>query len=225
LPDPSDDLLAWLRGALPAGCAAAASPVSTSAPDLFEEEAALLRHAREGRRREFQAGRAAARAALNALGVPPGPILVHRAGYPAWPDGFVGSITHTRTLAIAVVGPIASVSSLGIDLEDDSPLDADLRPLIRRTDEAEGRDDFPARGLDADKLRFVAKEAFYKALFPLRGRFLEFTDVTVTLAARQDRFVARVADPGDKGTALCGAFTHRQGCILAVVAAPPAAIG
>ena len=49
--------------------------------------------------------------------MPPTPILKGEKGEPRWPDGLVGSLTHTEGYRGAVVGRSPAVRSVGIDAE------------------------------------------------------------------------------------------------------------
>ena len=76
------------------------------------------------RRASFIGGRVALRAALAALGADagsgPSPILSTPRGAPALPAGFVGSVSHKRELAVAIVGARGRPTprtTLGIDVE------------------------------------------------------------------------------------------------------------
>jgi len=51
------------------------------------------------------------------------------------------------------------------------------------------------QGLDAAKLRFVAKEAYFKAVFPSDRKFLDFLDIRVRINATLNAFEVRVAVP------------------------------
>jgi 4'-phosphopantetheinyl transferase EntD len=147
--------------------------------ELFQGEIELLRGAVASRRREFAAGRAAARQALGDFGLPPGPILAHSDRSPHWPTDFVGSISHCANYCAAVVGQKSQIRGLGLDVEPDSPLPYEILNLVCRYDE---RINFSTLKGDPGawaKLTFCAKEAFYKCYYPITGSFLDFLDVSV----------------------------------------------
>lgn len=104
---------------------------------LFPEELACVRSAVDRRRAQFGTGRVCARRALAMLGLPEAPLTVDRSGAPRWPDGVVGSITHTSQYCAAVVKPSPPWRVVGLDAEEVGPLDAGTRDLI--TTEAESR--------------------------------------------------------------------------------------
>lgn len=150
---------------------------------LFPEEAEGVARAVDARRLEHAAGRAAARAALRELGLTPGAIRKGAGGAPEWPAGVVGSITHTREWALAVVARGADVGGLGVDAEPDAPIEPSLWPSISTEAERATLDPIAARRL------FCAKEAAYKCQYPRSGTLLEFQDLE--LSWRGDAFEAR----------------------------------
>lgn len=205
-----DELLAWLRTRLPADAGAAACEIAASAPALAGEEAALVPNAREPRRLEFAAGRAAARAALRRLGLESGPILARPERDPIWPDGVAGSITHTRGWALAATA--RGLGGLGLDLEGDEPLEPRVAARVCRLDELAGEPELA-------KLRFVAKEAFYKAVFPRVRRWIGFDEVRVEVDASTGRFLARYLGESALTGApheVAGDYAFRPGLICAL---------
>lgn len=150
-----------------------------SAP--FPQERALLSSAAAPARvRSFILGRLAAHAALRRAGAPAQPLLAGKDRAPRWPAGFVGSIAHTADVAAAVVARARDLAGLGVDVESARALASELWSRIATSRELawlEQRQ--PAeRGFAALQL-FCAKEAVYKAWYPMGGRVLEFADVEV----------------------------------------------
>jgi 4'-phosphopantetheinyl transferase EntD len=177
------------------------------------------------RRAEFETGRALARTALAALGQPAADLLPDADRVPVWPAGFCGSITHARcargSLCAAAVAPRARFRSLGLDVE----CDARLAPPVagRVLTESEWRQ-LAGRGLDPGDLAvvvFSAKEAVYKAQFPLTRRFLDFPDVRVDLDLSAGLFTAEVSGAGpNPGSPFAGRFLRGAGFVVAAVAIP-----
>lgn len=169
---------------------ATARPGEVAVEELYPEEEAAVRRAVPKRRAELAAGRAAAREALAALGLAPRAIAVGPRGAPRWPQGVVGSITHTGDWALAAVARSPRLRGLGVDAEPAEPLEEELWDAI--TTEAE-REALRSGAVDARRL-FCAKEAAYKCQFPLTGTLLEFTDLEVAWAGLE-RFQARYTRP------------------------------
>jgi 4'-phosphopantetheinyl transferase EntD len=77
-----------------------------------------------------------------------------------------------------------------------------------------------------DCLLFCAKEAVYKAWFPLTGRWLGFADADVTISAADGTFTARllVDLPAESAPQLAGGFSgrwlSRRDLVLAAIAVP-----
>jgi len=86
---------------------------------LHPDEAELAQTMGPARQREFAAGRACARRAMRELGVPGGPVLRGLRRAPLFPDGVVGSITHTNGFCAAAVARSASFAGVGLDAERD----------------------------------------------------------------------------------------------------------
>lgn len=156
------------------------------ADDLFPEENLAMARAVSRRRAEFAAGRRAARQAMAQLGLPAAAIPMGADRAPAWPGGVVGSISHAGALGVAVVARAGTFRSLGVDLEHDAPLDADLIAEICRPEELAAVPP-EARGMQATRL-FSAKEAAYKAHYPLVRRIYGFHGLSVDLAQGRARF-------------------------------------
>ena len=123
---------------------------------------------------EFALGRYAARLALQKSGWDQfAPLLRKECREPAWPTGFVGSITHCGEWAAAAVARYAGIKSIGIDLEDARAVPVDqIIDLVC----SEGERSMMAGGHAQQKFAaiFSAKEAAYKALFPLCHTFFDF---------------------------------------------------
>jgi 4'-phosphopantetheinyl transferase EntD len=165
--------------------ASASEEMFSDAPEstMFSDEAAAVAGAGAERRREFGTVRYCARKALGQLGVPAVPILPDGDRAPRWPLGVVGSMTHCAGYRAAVVARSGELSGVGIDAEPHAALPPDVLELVL-SDEERSRlrtlaDAHPA--LHWDRIAFCAKEAIYKAWFPLTRRWLDFEDVSITL--------------------------------------------
>jgi len=167
---------------------------------LHAGEAAFARGMPEATRAAWVGGRVALRAALAAVGVEaPGPILATPRGAPCLPAGAVGSVSHKRTIAVALAARASEpLATVGIDVEELRPLRADIARRVLTPDErAALPPDGPAR--DAEVLRaFSAKEAIYKALDPWVRRFVGFEEATLARAP-DGVLTARLALAGGEG--------------------------
>jgi 4'-phosphopantetheinyl transferase EntD len=143
------------------------------------EEEPLIARSVAKRRNEFITVRHCARMALGELGFPPAPILKGDKGEPCWPDGVVGSLTHCAGYRGAVVGRGAIVRSVGVDAEPHDVLPDGVLDAISLSEERSKMAALPA-GVHWDRILFCAKEATYKAWFPLTKRWLGFEDAHIT---------------------------------------------
>lgn len=130
-------------------------------------------HLPTGRRLTHTTGRWLAHHALAAIGKSCPSIGAGPDGGPDWPEGVVGSIAHTRALAIAAVAPTESHIGIGVDIEQRDGAEPDTHPLLFSERERELHRD---RDLT---LLFSAKEACYKLYRPIAGRYLDFLDVEI----------------------------------------------
>ena len=82
-------------------------------------------------------------------------------------------------VAIAAVGMRRDVGAIGIDVEPAEALPAGLLDMVATPRERLSVDPYQGR------LLFVAKEAVYKAVYPLDQTFLDHHDVEVDFAGRK----------------------------------------
>ncbi len=170
-----------LSSVLPSSSDLACAELYSDPPGLapMAEEEPLIARSVAKRRNEFITVRYCARIALGELGFPPVPILKGDKGEPRWPDGVVGSLTHCAGYRGAVVGRAGVVRSLGVDAEPHDVLPDGVLGAISLPAERAELAALPA-GLHWDRILFCAKEATYKAWFPLTKRWLGFEDAHIT---------------------------------------------
>jgi enterobactin synthetase component D / holo-[acyl-carrier protein] synthase len=167
----------------PPGVAAAEMREAADPRLLLPEEAVNLGRAVAKRAQEFAAGRLCARRALAEFGITDFPIGVAADRQPIWPDGMVGSITHTAGFCAAVVAKRRHIGSVGLDSEVVGDVKGEIWGSICAPVEIAWLDSLPAgQRAAAVTLIFSAKEAFYKCQYPLVREFLTFHDVTVEAA-------------------------------------------
>jgi len=163
---------------------------------LHPEEAQVLTP-RACRRKqvEFALGRAAARLALKQIGLENlWPVLRGPAGEPLWSDGVVGSISHCHPWDVAVVVNGSNRFVIGVDLETmEGMQETDISHLVCHAAEL----DWVRQGLSQERLAmiFSAKEAVYKAFYPLCRRYIDFKEVELTWFPEQDRFQGEFLAP------------------------------
>jgi enterobactin synthetase component D len=142
-----------------------------SFPGTDIEIPAALAAAVSSRRAEFVAGRLCARAALLALGAASTTVPRGSDRAPEWPDGFVGSISHSAGFAFAAAARASEARTLGLDVEQVSRFETARITRIVTTPSERTRFDISTETL---AIIFSAKEAVYKCLYPLLRQFLEF---------------------------------------------------
>lgn len=102
-------------------------------------------------------------------------------GYVQWPLGFVGSISHTKNTAVAVVGPTQYLRGIGIDCESIMPdTQANkLKDYILQPQELSVASPIILSLAELVTLAFCAKESLYKATYPITHIFLNFQDTAL----------------------------------------------
>ncbi|MGO9930148.1 MAG: 4'-phosphopantetheinyl transferase family protein [Mycobacterium sp.] len=205
------------------------SEVYSDPPGLtpLPEEEPLIAKSVAKRRDEFITVRHCARIALGQLGVPPVPILKGDKGEPCWPKGVVGSLTHCTGYRGAVVGRSGAVRSVGIDAEPHDVLPNGVLDAITLEEERHEIAAMPD-GLHWDRNLICAKEATYKAWFPLTKRWLGFEDAHIVIdvdppgRGAAGAFVSKIlidgeALAGPPLTALRGRWSVDRGLVLTAI--------
>lgn len=194
---------------------------------LFPEEESMVARAVEKRRREFATARTCARGALAFLGVRPTPILLGERGAPQWPPGIVGSITHCAGYRAAAVARTRDIVTIGVDAEPDDVLPDGILDAVSLAAERARLAELAASlpGTRWDRLLFCAKEAVYKAWFPLARRWLGFEDADITINGVDGTFSARLLVPspmvsGFPLTGFAGRWLASGGLLVAAIAVP-----
>lgn len=173
----------------PAGAAPLALPLPPGIlqyrqPILCDSGSRIDRRSLKAKReREYQAGRSCAHRLLSNLGCD------HQVGVnpdrsPAWPDGFVGSISHSDRWSWAAIARSDAFKSLGLDTE---PVVTSETQQLLASEIASPREWQIAHSLSltdqqAFSVVFSAKEAFYKCWHPITGNFFGFEDAIVVAA-------------------------------------------
>lgn len=114
---------ALAREILPENVAVAARDPRMLPVTTDPSEGVAVERAVPARVAEYHAGRAAARAAMVTLGLPPRPIPMGPDRAPIWPSGLTGSISHTARSCVAAVGMSDDWAGIGVDLEEATALD------------------------------------------------------------------------------------------------------
>lgn len=147
------------------------------APHPAEEH--LIANSVEKRRRDFIGARHCARQALARLGEPEVAIGKGERGMPLFPRGVVGSLTHCDGYRAAALGHKLRFRSVGIDAEPHDRLPDGVLDSVSLPEERAWLTETDSP-LHLDRLLFCAKEATYKAWFPITGRWLGFEDAHIT---------------------------------------------
>ncbi|WP_224380217.1 4'-phosphopantetheinyl transferase family protein [Roseovarius carneus] len=210
----------------PEGVAVAFSDPRAPAPDVWPTEAPAIANAAPRRRAEFAAGRAAARVAMARLGLPPAAVPAGADRAPIWPHRLTGSLTHNQTLCIAALARSEQFRALGVDVEEDAPLPAELIPTICTLAERAWLACQPdeLRGTFA-RFIFSAKECAYKCQYGVTGKIFDFDTLEITPDLDTGQFEAtflRDIDPFKAGTCLSGRSWRGQGVIVTGMALKPA---
>jgi 4'-phosphopantetheinyl transferase EntD len=169
---------------------------------LLPEETPAFEGSVVAARRASGAARLVARNLLKHLGYPECPIKRGSARAPTWPEGIRGSLAHDSDYAVAAICRAQDFRALGIDVEPAELLPPELVDLVATPRER--------AHLDADgfggRMLFVAKEAVYKAVYPLDRMFLDHHDVEIDFANR-------------KATVCNGRVVHLRLCVSTHLAA------
>jgi len=169
---------------------------------LDPAEAALALRALPKRQRELATSRALARLALERLGAPVIPIVNDAERAPIWPAGVRGSITHCDTRALVAVCA-AEHGSVGIDVEHRAGLKRSLWESVFLEPELAHLSSVADAEREALVL-FSAKEALYKAQFPISRTYMGFRALHV--AAAEGELVCTFQQ--DVPPFLCGAIAR-----------------
>jgi len=128
---------------------------------------------------QYVGGRLAMQSALRQIGVAQSAVLSDARGAPVLPPGTTGSISHKRTIAVAMVC-LSKGHTLGVDIEDYGPARLAIAPKVLRPEELDAIAHLPdPQRWMATLLRFSIKESIYKALDPWVRRFVDFHEAHV----------------------------------------------
>jgi len=142
------------------------------------------------RKCEFTAGRACARAALEKAGFSRGPILPDADGVPLWPEGALAAISHSRGYCAAIASRTSDYRTLGLDLEKTNRLSpAAIRRTVHPSEQLYVQDDQKKASLI-----FCAKEAFFKAQFPVWQTHANFHDLELEVDEEAGELTIRSID-------------------------------
>jgi 4'-phosphopantetheinyl transferase EntD len=217
-----------VQSLIPASAVAVEMREPGDASLLFPAETACLGRAVPKRVQEFAAGRLCARRALAEFGITGFALRVAPDRQPIWPDGIVGSITHTTGLCVAVAAERKHLLAIGVDSEVVGQAGIDIWPTICCASEADWVHSLsPSEQATAVTVLFSAKEAFYKCQYPLVGEWLDFHDLRIeplSWGATRASFAVHALRPlrvARYAAAPVGQYLLHEGYVTAAVTLPP----
>jgi 4'-phosphopantetheinyl transferase EntD len=164
---------------------------------LTAGEKAFVERAVPQRVKQFSTGRFCAKQALQALGITNVEILQGDGKEPVWPANIVGSISHSKSMAGAVVAAADKLVSIGMDIETIGGVRPDMWDMLYLPSEQAYLANYTGDALALQTtILFSGKEAFYKFQYPLTKTFLDFTDVEITFINGQFQLSVIMDFPG-----------------------------
>lgn len=181
--------------------------------DLLPAERGYVEDSVASRQVDFATGRWLARRLLQDLGYPDRAIERDADRVPLWPEGVVGSISHTDDACLVAVATEGSLRGVGVDVE---VKESRSQRFFERITTASER---AAIASNADESNFATqvfsiKEAVYKACFPSVREVWGFRDVEVDFESLTGRFRAQV--PESAGGIVEGELRERAGRVWTV---------
>lgn len=173
------------------------------------------------RRLEFLTGRLCAAEALTGVDHPHIRVGRQPDRSPRWPNGTVGSISHSHGLCWAAAALTSDYRALGIDLELIRCLTPEVRSVILTNQDlahvAQLRERDPH--CPWELIMFSAKESTYKVWQPLTSRWLGYQDAHITILPERGEFTVSILDrpPPDLST-LCGTYSHYADFVCSSIA-------
>src|SRR3989442_13728549 len=175
----------------------------------------------------FEMGRACAAELFAELGSGKTSVAVAADRSPVWPQGYVGSITHTDDLLGVAVARRKDFRSIGIDAEAIIPPEttAEIDELCMSGRERSLRDSVEINHQTFSSLCFSAKESFSKCLYPLHGVWFDFQDAEIAsfdadLGLLQMRLLRDLPSGFRQGQVFGGAFRWTDRRVYTAFALP-----
>ncbi len=158
--------------------------VSDYSQELYPQERLDWGKMKGQRSLEYSSGRRVAHKALSIAIGESLPILIDQRR-PVWPKGWVGSISHTKNKAAAVLGRECDYAGIGIDLALQNSVTERIAERITTPSER------TTLTSDLATQIFSAKEAVYKAVNPISREFLVRRDVEIEFDKTGRKFQAK----------------------------------
>lgn len=183
-----------------------------------------MANAVDKRKSDFLAGRYCAKKALASFGLLDFSIDVGPDRNPLWPNGLLGSISHTGHVATAVASNDRHLIGLGIDIESvicDCPMNETKAHVLTASEHSL----FETTLLSNNELFtvvFSLKESFFKAAYRLVNRYFGFEAMSVVAIDRQSgiasfRLNETLHDRLREGDVLSGRFRFIEENLLATL--------
>ena len=133
------------------------------------------------RQAEFLAGRFMAKLALSKLGFSEGNVAIGHHRQPVWPDGAIGSISHSASMAVCVAATSQHLQGIGVDIElwlDNTQGNQLSNGIVNRAEQA------LLAAIDAPfshllTIVFSAKESLFKALYCQVKGYFDMLDASI----------------------------------------------
>jgi 4'-phosphopantetheinyl transferase EntD len=136
-------------------------------------------------------------------------------------------MTHCAGYRAAALAHSRDIAAIGIDAEPHGPLPDGVGDRVVNQVERRALAELAsaAPGVSWDKLLFSAKEATYKAWFPLTQRWLGFDEASISINPADGTFIARLLVPGPvlagrQLTQFSGRWLVRDGLVITSIAVP-----
>ncbi|WP_106477413.1 4'-phosphopantetheinyl transferase family protein [Phytohalomonas tamaricis] len=180
------------------------------------------------RQAEYLAGRVCAREALREYDRHDHELNTLPDRRPAWPDGTVGAITHSRDFAAALVADASRWVGVGIDAEHYLDVERAARlkgEILTDAELAMSAAFSPLQLARFVTLVFSAKESLYKTLYPLVGRSFYFHDAQLSAwdescGSIEFELLVTLSPFWCAGARAKGLYAELEGQLLSLVAVP-----
>jgi 4'-phosphopantetheinyl transferase EntD len=146
------------------------------------EEIKIIHGSTVKRFNEFIAGRTCCKRCLNRMSISDFPVLKDKFGLPVFPDHIVGSISHTKSIGIAITGKKEEYKALGIDVEEIGRIKKQHIGIFTTQEELNFLIQLSGFKQEAySTLIFSAKEACHKLMFSISKNILDFKNINISV--------------------------------------------